>query len=184
MVKRTFFVILCAVNLCLSGYAQKGAITDTSQYLTLDQCLAYALQHQPALLQSQIGISIARKTNAIALSAWLPQVNLTGSLTHYFELPTGFQVSQANPEAPPLQIRTGIVNTATPGVAATETLFSPDVLYAAKSAHLYVQQAEQTLDSAKINLIATVSTSFYNLLLTLEQINVLKGDTAQLDKKS
>jgi outer membrane protein, multidrug efflux system len=45
-----------------------------------------------------------------------------------------------------------------------------------------VQQAKQANDSSKINAIANISTAFYNLLNTLEQINVLKEDTAQFGK--
>ncbi len=182
MLKRTIFVIINIVHLSFYTYAQRVATTDTTQYLTLDQCVAYALQNQPTLQQSVIGISIARKTNAIALSAWLPQVNLTGTLTHYFQLPSALEVNQVTPGGPLVAVNTGISNTATPTISASETLFSPDVLYAAKSAHLYVKQAEQALDSTKINIIATVSTSFYNLLQTLEQINVLKEDTTRLAK--
>jgi outer membrane protein TolC len=182
MFKYIFLVCIIIAYLSPNAFAQKGNNNDSIQYLTLDQCLAYALQHQPFVLQSAIDVSIAHKTNAIALSAWLPQVNLVGSLEHYFELPTAFQTNVANPSGPLLPVKAGIVNTATPGLTATETIFSPSVLYAAKSAHLYVLQAEQALDSSKINIIANVSTTFYNLLLNLEQIKVLKEDTARLAK--
>jgi outer membrane protein TolC len=49
-------------------------------------------------------------------------------------------------------------------------------------APLYIQQAEQMTDSAKINIVSSVSKSFYNLLFTLEQINVLEEDTARLGR--
>jgi outer membrane protein TolC len=55
-------------------------------------------------------------------------------------------------------------------------------LYAARSANLYIKQAQQVTDSTKIFLVSSVSKSFYNVLLTLEQINVLKEDTARLGK--
>ena len=38
------------------------------------------------------------------------------------------------------------------------------------------------IDSTKIGIASSVSKSFYNLLLTLEQITVLKEDTARLEK--
>ncbi len=45
-----------------------------------------------------------------------------------------------------------------------------------------MQEAEQITDSAKIFVVANLSKSFYNLLLTLAEINVLKEDTARLDR--
>src|SRR5258708_4474278 len=53
-------------------------VIDTSknnagEYLTLGQCIDYALKHQPALNISAINIEIAGVTNAINLSGALPQ---------------------------------------------------------------------------------------------------------------
>ena len=55
-------------------------------------------------------------------------------------------------------------------------------MYAYKSAPLYIQQANQVTDSTKIGVVSNVTKSFYTLLLTLEQINVLKEDTAEFGK--
>ncbi|HXC06378.1 MAG TPA: TolC family protein, partial [Bacteroidia bacterium] len=163
-------------------HAQQATKKDTVPFLNLEQCIAYALDNQPAVRQTAIGIDIAKKTNAINLSAWLPQVNLGATLMHYNELPTSFSVNPANPEGPLVKGHPGVSNTLIPQLSATETLFSPDVLNAAQSAHLYVEQAKQSNDSTKINLIATVSTAFYNLLLSMEQLHVLQEDTARLAK--
>ena len=173
-------ILIAASPLQVGAQTKKTA--DTTQFLTLDQCIVYAMQHQPAVLQTGIEINIAKKTNAINLSAWLPQVNLNANLIHYEELPTSFSINPQNPEGPLIQGHPGVINTVIPQISATQVLFSPDVLYAAKSAHLFVQQAQQSNDSTKINLIANVSVTFYNLLLTLEQTNVLKEDTARLAK--
>jgi len=182
MSTRLFLVIVCCISASLCTFSQNKNPADTVQYLNLDQCIVYALQHQPALMQSSINISIARKTNAISLSAWLPQIDFSGNLMHYDPLPTTFSANPANPNGPLVPGHSGIVNSFNPQVTATQAIINPDVLYAARSAHLYVQEAQQSNDSTKINLIATVSKSFYNLLLTLAQMNVLKDDTTRLGK--
>lgn len=166
---------LCAAS---HSYAQKMDSTGNPQYLTLQECIDYSLKHQPALNQSLINIVIARTTNSINLSGWYPQVNATGSLTHYLQLPTSF----VNNAGTITKQKTGVINTATPTLTVTQTIFSPTLLYAARSADLYVKQAEQITDSTKIFLVSIVSKSFYNLLLTLAQIDVLKEDTARLNK--
>jgi outer membrane protein TolC len=155
-------------------------IPDSGQALTLDQCVSYALKNQPALHQSLINTDITRATNAISLSGWLPQVGVSGNLTHYLSLPTAFVKNSSTNTT--TQQKTGVINTATPVLSATQTLFNPSLIYAAKAAPLYIRQAEQITDSTRINIVAGVSKTFYNLLLTLEQINVLKEDTARLAK--
>lgn len=156
-----------------------GKLPDTTRALTLEQCIDFALKHQPAINQSLINVSIARATNGINLSGWLPQVNVTGNLTHYNTLPTAFVKTAGGTTT---EQKTGVINTAAPVLSVTQTIFNPSLLYAYKAAPLYVKQAEQITDSTRINIVATVSKTFYALLLNLQQIDVLKEDTARLGK--
>ena len=180
--RRVLFTLITGFITSLYGYAQPINTGDTTSLLTLDQCIAYALQYQPALMRSYLNISVAQKTNAINLSAWLPQVNFGINVMHYYVLPTSFSLNSLDPTGPPLKGHPGVINSVTPQVYATQTIFNADVLNSAMNAHLFVQQARQSNDSAKISLVTTVSKAFYNLLLTLEQIAVLKEDTARLGK--
>ena len=150
-----------------------------TNYLTLEACITYALSNQPALNKTLIGVGIAKANNAISLSSWLPQINISGNLIHYIELGI---IPSSNAATPQATNQSRFSNTFIPQLAASQALFSPSLLYAAKSAPLYNKQAELIADSTKINLVAMVSKSFYNVLLTLEQINVLKEDTTRLGK--
>jgi len=161
--------------------------TGSNQYLTLRQCIDYALLHQPAVNRSLININIAKTTNAINLSGFLPQVNASGNLIHTL------QSSNANNSAINGSTGTGTTtnspnassrysNSFIPGVNVSQSIFNPSLLYAYKSAPLYVRQAEEITDSTKIFLVSAVTKSFYNVLLNLEQIGVLKEDTTRLGK--
>jgi outer membrane protein TolC len=173
------FTIFLCVLLLLQGAAQNKNTADTADIFTLSQCIEYAWQHQPALHQSYINMDIVKATNAISVSGWYPQVNISGNLTHYNTLPTSFF---KNATGTIMQQKSGVVNTAIPVLSVTQTLFNPALFYAAKSAKLYEQQAAQITDSSKINAVTLVSKSFYNLLLTLQQIEVMKEDTARLSE--
>jgi outer membrane protein TolC len=168
------FLTIFLIAICLCSYSQNT--NDTTAALTLKQCIDYAIKHQPALQRSLINVSVTKATNAIDLSGWYPQVSATGSITHYIQQPTTF-FNQGGTTTPQ---KSGIINTAIPGIGVTQSIFSPSLHYASKTAPLYVQEAEQVTDSVKIELVSAVSKSFYSLLLTLEQINVLKEDTIRL----
>ena len=158
-----------------------------AEYLTIKQCIDYALVHQPALNQSLINIEITRATNAINLATALPQVNVNGSAIHNIQqsnyggtaVTTGSGTTTGTTTT---SNRSGATNTFIPELTVSQTIFNPSLLYAARSAPLLVKQAQQVTDSTKIYLVSAVSKSFYNVLLTLEQINVLKEDTARLGK--
>jgi len=170
---------ICLLCLSIAAFSQPNTSPDTTaQVLSLDQCVAFALKHEPMINMAIINVAIVRATNAINTSGWLPQVNVTGSLTHYNTLPTSFFTDSGKLT----QQKTGIVNTITPTLGVTQTIFNPALLYAVKAAPLYVKQAQQITDSTKIEIIDAVSKSFYSLLNTLEQINILKEDTARLNK--
>jgi outer membrane protein TolC len=157
--------------------------SSTDQYLTLQQCIDYALQHQPGLNIALINIDVAKLTNAISLSTALPQVSASGDLIHYL------QQSQAGSGTSTTSSSTTTVPTSSthsytfvPGVSVTQSVFNPSLLYAFKSAPLYITQAKQVSDSSKISVVDLVSKAFYTLLDNLEQINVLKEDTAEFGK--
>jgi outer membrane protein TolC len=175
-----FIIIFLIVPVCT--YSQSAGSSDSIDIFSLDQCINYALQHQPALNQAIINQAITKITNKIDLSGWLPQVNLSGNMLHYNQLPTAFITNQITPGGPPVKTHTGVINTAIPVLSVSQELFNPQLVHAAKIAPLYLIQAEQITDSTKINIIAGVSKSFYNLLLTLEQINILKEDTTRLGR--
>jgi outer membrane protein TolC len=161
--------------------AQSYQRNDSTESFTLNQCIDYAFKHQPGLNRALIGQSITKTTNAINLSGWYPQVSLGGNFTHYFELPTALTVDSQNNGAP-IKVHTGVENTFIPALSVTQAIFNPGLIYASKSANFYIKQSEQITDSAKIDVVTNVSKAFYNLLLTIAQIDVLKEDTARLTK--
>jgi len=179
MIILRFLMISGLMALFFQPEAQNISPID-SQALTLGQCIDYAFKHQPALFQSYINQIITKTTNAINLSGWYPQISLGGNFTHYNQLPTSFTTDSATGQ--PVKQHTGVVNTAVPALTESQAIFSPSLLYAAKAASFYIQQVAQITDSTKIELVSSVSKAFYNLLLTIEQINVLKEDTDRLSK--
>jgi len=67
-------------------YAQAQARTgDSLQAATLQQCVQYALTHQPNIQQSLIDQQIVETTIKSKLADWYPQLNLAASLQHNFQ---------------------------------------------------------------------------------------------------
>jgi outer membrane protein TolC len=178
-IRHLLFLTAILINIPSSSYSQNDLSTDTVNSFTLGDCVKYALKYQPALKQSIINQSIVRTSNAINLSGWLPQLNLSGSLVHYNQLPTTLVSGSGGQYT---ATHTGVSNTFIPEFSASETIFEPQLLNAALKAPLNNKQAEQITDSTRIYIVSAVSKSFYSLLLTLEQINVLEEDTARLGK--
>jgi len=157
--------------------AKDTNINHTNLFFTLRQCIDYALLHQPALNRSLIGQDITKETNAVNLAAWLPQVNASGNLIHYIQVP-----NSNVPLAAGSTTRGATTNSFVPELAVSQAIFSPTLLYTKRTAPLLVEASKEVTDSTKIFLVSSITKSFYNVLLTLEQINILKEDTARLGK--
>ncbi len=179
-ITKKWLLLICCVNLALVGICQtpKNDTTnhDTPQSLTLKQCIDYALQHQPTLQQSLLNIAVAKATTNINKAQIYPKVNAAATFTHYLQMPTSFSNTTNQ------RTQTGVQNTLVPSIGVTQALFSPSLMYVLKTAPLLQKEAEQSTDSVKIDLVSTVSKSFYNLLLTLQQIDILKEDTVRLSQ--
>jgi outer membrane protein TolC len=80
---------LLVLSLCLAQTVSAQTGRDTSQAnLTLQQCIDYALRNQPAVRQANIDEDINERDIGISLSAWLPQINSSGSYQRYLQRTT------------------------------------------------------------------------------------------------
>jgi outer membrane protein TolC len=126
---------------------------------------------------------IGERNIRIGLSSWLPQLNATGVYTRNIQLQTTVFPDLTNPSGPQQVIRIGLPNTSTLGVAASQLLFSNDVLRAARSVKPTRLVYQQTTTANKIDVVTNVSKAFYNILLTEEQLKILDEDIQRQERQ-
>ncbi len=140
---------------------------------TLENCIQYALSHQPLLKQSQINEKIAEQTIKTKLADWFPQLNFNFNIQHNYKLPTS--IFQGN------AVHIGVINTSSGQFSLSQTIFDRDVLLASTTAHDVREQAAQQTTSEKINVIVNVSKAYYEVLLTKNQIDLITQDITRLE---
>ena len=142
------------------------------QQATLQDCIQFALTHQPSLKQSLLDEQIVDQEIKSKLADWYPQINLNFNVQHYFKLPTS--VFQGN------TVHLGSYNTSNGQLAVTQNIFNKDVLLAASSAGDVRQQAAQSTASSKIDVIVNVSKAYYSVLLAQNQVDLVNQDITRL----
>jgi outer membrane protein len=148
----------------------KAQLNDTLQFpISLDECLAYAIKHQPYVQQAKIDESITETVIQSKLADWYPQINLGYNIQHYLQQP-----SITNPLL--------LKNSSTTTLAATQNIFNSDVLLASKTAGNVRLSARQNTQLSKIDMVVGVSKSFYDVLVTHMQIDILDQDIVRLQK--
>jgi outer membrane protein len=157
----------------LSSFAQKP-LDSLLQDATLQNCVQYALLHQPTIQQSYIDEAITDRQVKDKLSEWFPQIGFNFSALSYFQLPS--VIFQGNVEA------TGTYNAHVASLSLTQNIFDRDVLLASRSAKDVRLQARQNTTSNKIDLTVNVGKAYYDVLLTQKQIQVLEEDIVRLSR--
>ena len=144
------------------------------QNATLNNCVQYALLHQPTVQQSLIDESITEKGIQTKLGDWYPQLNFNYNIQNFFQLPSTYFGGNV--------VQSGTYNNSTFGLAVTQNIFTRDLLLANRTASDVRKQIKQSTVSNKIDVVVNVSKAFYDVLLTQKQINVLDEDIIRLDK--
>ena len=168
VMKHIFTSLLSAiVSLWLSTAVLAQTSPDTLRQATLNDCIQYAINHQPLLKQSVIDQSITDRTIRSALADWLPQVGFNYNIQHYLKLPVQLFPNFSNPTSGErLPVTVGVANTSTLQLVANQTIFNRDVLLANRTADTYRQQSRQAYTRTKIEVISGVSKAFYDVLLS------------------
>jgi len=141
---------------------------------TLRNCVAYALAHQPAIQQSLLDQKITDRIINGRLADWLPQVTLGISAQHYYQVPVSIVGGSPIPVS--------LTNASTGTLAATQTIFSRDVLLAATTAGDLREESRRRTAGTSIDVVVGVTKAFYADLLTRQQITVLDDDILRLSQ--
>ncbi len=173
--KNRFIIFLLISSIYVAPAIQGQEIGDSLlQQANLNNCVQYALAHQPVIQQSLLDEAITERTIRSMLADWFPQVNLEYNFQRNFLLPTSVFQGSA--------IKLGVNNTSAAQFSINQTLFNRDVLLASRSAKDLRSRAKQNTTENKIALVVSVSKAFYDVLLTQKQIEGLGQDIQLLQR--
>ena len=141
---------------------------------TLQECIKYAIEHQPSIKRAQLQEQIAGFTVRSHLADWLPQVGGVYTMQHNFQRGTNVFNGVATP--------VGVQNTSLGQFYLDQTIFNRDVLLATRSKSDIYMQASQATAAEKIDITVGVSKAYYDILTTRQQIKVADENIARLQK--
>lgn len=165
----SILLLFCCITV---GLAQTG--DSLLPVASLQNCVQYAIKHQPLIQQALLDEAITERQIRIKLADWYPQLNFNYSIQHNFQLQT--TIIGGNP------VRLGVNNQSLGGLGATQNIFNRDVLLASRTATDVRTQARQTTVSDKIDVAANVSKAFYDVLLTQKQIDLDNETVSRLER--
>jgi outer membrane protein TolC len=175
--------LLSAIFLVISNFLVGQTAQDTlPPRVTLSQCITYALKNQALIKQSILDEDIAKKDIRIALSGWYPQLEADANVEHFLKAPIAYFPDMNNPPeyTPYIALNSTAKNISTGIFSVNQTLYSNDLFLASRTSGELQNQASENTENSKINTYVDVTKAFFDVLLTEEQINVLKEDILRL----
>ena len=154
--------------------AQQNSDSSSLDRATLQNCIQYALRHNPDLQNAKINEDITETIIKSKLADWYPQVNFTYNLQHNFQLPTfNFNGNLSH---------SGTYNTSGAQLGLTQHIFNRDALLATRTSKDVRLLSGQNTEEQKINLAVLVSKAFYDLILTQQQLKVIEEDIVRTNQ--
>lgn len=172
--KRTWLLFGIILFCFTASSAQNIDSLAELQLASLQNCIQYAIQHNPDIKNAKINEDITETIIKNKLADWYPQLNFNYSLQHNFQLPTvNFNGNITH---------SGTRNTSGADFGITQNIFNRDALLATRSSKVVRLAASQNTRQQKIDLAAAVSKSFYNLILTDQQLHVIDADIIRVNQ--
>ncbi|MGN6194498.1 MAG: TolC family protein [Ginsengibacter sp.] len=153
---------------------QKDSLPSLLPLASLQNCIQYAIQHNPDIQNAKINQDITETIIKSKLADWYPQVNFNYNVQHNFKLPTlNFNGNI---------VHTGTQNTSGADFGVTQNIFNRDVLLASRTSKDVRLAAAQNTKEQKINLAVEVSKAFYDIILTVQQLKVIEADIVRTNQ--
>ncbi|RQO31665.1 transporter [Taibaiella sp. KBW10] len=167
---RLLFIALGLLSVTAAKAQQEARTLNDSA--TLQQCVDYALKHNPMLKQSFLDAAITESQVKSKLADWYPQIGLTANYQRNFQLQTFANAAGVT--------RVGRYNQSALQLGLTQNIFNSEVQLASRTADDVRLQAQQQVALSNIDIQSSVSKAFYNVLLTEYQLQVLDEDINRL----
>lgn len=159
------------LTICLSAAAVFGATAQMR--LTLDEALGLALSENPTIKVAEMEV---QRFDYVRRQTWgtlLPQLTVKGNLNHTFiqqNMAKGFSLGS------------GQYNDLSGSLDATMPLFAPSVYRTLKMNDTQRAAAVEAARASRIDLVAEVKKSFFNILLAEQSLEVLRESEATVQR--
>ncbi|HXS58857.1 MAG TPA: TolC family protein [Hanamia sp.] len=173
--------------LSFAGFIANGQQMDTTSQVhnfTVEDAVKFALKNSVQVRNALVDLRIQEQSNKEITAQALPQINASGSLTDYLDIPTSlipaeFTGGLAGTYIP---IQFGTKYNATGGISVTQILFDGQVFVGLQarstSLQFYSKQAEVTQESIKVNVMKI----YYQLVVGRQQLTTVQANIDRFEK--
>src|SRR4051812_32075060 len=132
--------------------SQLNAQTQPVQSFTLDQCIEYAIAHNPNLKSANLGVNAADAKVRETLATGLPQIGATADLGNNFIVPTTFLPPGSfgsDPAAGPVKLAFGTPYVGRATLNVDQMIFNGSYFVGLRASKTYTELSRKDVISSK-----------------------------------
>lgn len=186
MLKKTskLLILLCLLN--ASQIMAQDQNIDTTEPLTLEECLTYAYQNSENMKIADLEKAIAQAEVGITKAQGLPQIDLAASYNNNFAVPTVYLPPGAGgafgqPGDEVAEFRLGVRYDANAGVSASQMIFDGSYFVGLAAARTFVNLSEQDYVLTKNDVAEQVTKAYYAALIDEFLENLVLSNLQRVD---
>lgn len=166
--------------------APRRTAAQESHRFTLQQCIDYAVQHQPSVKTARIDELSALALNKEVTGRAYPQISASGSFQDNIVVQkTLIDGSYFDPNVPKgtlVPIAFGTPYNLGGTINATQTIFDGSIMVALQARRTLEQLARLSVVSAERDVKVSVSKAYYGILLSDKQLQLISDNIGRLEK--
>jgi outer membrane protein len=160
------------------------ATSQDTKYLTLDQAIEYALEHNVAMKTARADQQIAAKRQWETTAMGLPQVNGSVDYQRFLDIPTQLIPAEFFGGEPGefAELQFGTKHNLTAGIRVNQLVFDGSYLVGLRTARIYRDLASQQVQRTEVEVRATVAETYLLSLLAKQNLEIVRQNLTNLEK--
>jgi outer membrane protein TolC len=150
--------------------------------VSLEEAVAYGLENNRRVINANLEVQKAYKEKWKTIAIGLPQITADADYQNFIELPTSLIPAQffGGEEGEFAEVQFGTPQTMRAGVTLNQLIFDGSYLVGLESIKVYLDISENLLEKTVLEIRKNIINSYFNVLLTRENILFLEKNRANL----
>lgn len=172
-------------------WAQTTQEIDTSQPMTLQECINYAYQHSATVKNAALEQQVAKRDVNVTKTQGFPQINASAGYTNNFKLqttviePGSFPGAVDDPNGgasdEEIEFQFGIAHQLLAGATLDQLIFDGSYFVGLKAAKVYTDLVQKSFDQSRIATAEQVTKAYYTALINQDRQALLISNYNRLD---
>lgn len=156
---------------------------ESPRSFSLREAREFATRHNYDARKSQLEISAAQKRMRETLAAGLPQLNSSFGYINNLELATVLipNFFEGKPEEK-IPVQFGTQHNASLGLQVQQLVFNGSYFVGLQASKIYSRLAEEGFERTRLDVVETVSQTYYLILVSEESQRIIQGNLDNLEK--